>query len=58
MTAAHFGEEMSCVRLWIHECERVFADRLISEVEVAKFTELRISVCRKYFGFLNQVHTS
>lgn len=55
MTATHFPNAVCCVRLWIHECERVFADRLISEADNAKFAELRLSTTKKYFGSLNQV---
>ena len=55
MTAGHIKDAVSCVRLWIHECERVFADRLISESDIARFSELRLSATKKYFGSLNQV---
>ena len=55
MTAAHFKDAVRCVRLWIHECERVFADRLISEADIAKFSEMRLSTTKKHFGSLNQV---
>ena len=55
MTAAQFKDTVSCVRLWIHECERVFADRLISEVDIAKFSELRLTTTKKYFSNINQV---
>ena len=55
MTAAQFKDSVSCVRLWIHECERVFADRLISEADSAKFSELRLSTTKKYFSSISQV---
>ena len=55
ITAAQFKDAVSCVRLWIHECERVFADRLISEADIMKFSELRLSTTKKHFGSLDQV---
>ena len=58
MTPVRFRDAVSCVRLWIHECERVFADRLISEADIAKFNELRMSATKKHFGALKQVSAS
>ena len=58
MTPVRFRDAVSCVRLWIHECERVFADRLISEADIAKFNELRVSATKKHFGALKQVSAS
>ena len=58
MTPARFRDAVSCVRLWIHECERVFADRLSSEADIAKFNELRVSATKKHFGALRQVSAS
>ncbi len=55
MNAAQFKDSVSCVRLWVHECERVFADRLISEADIAKFSELRQSTTKKYFSNISQV---
>ena len=37
------------VRLWIHECERVFRDRMVSDADAAKFDEFRASVAQKFF---------
>ena len=55
MTATQFKDAVSCVRLWIHECERVFADRLITEADILKFSELRLGTTKKYFSSINQV---
>lgn len=40
------------MRLWIHECERVFRDRLLSDADAAKFDEFRVGVTRKFFDEL------
>jgi hypothetical protein len=36
-------------RLWVHECERVFRDRMVSDTDMAKFDEFRSSVTKKFF---------
>lgn len=41
-------------RLWVHECERVFMDRLVSEADMAKFSEFRVNVTKKFFEDLPQ----
>ena len=37
------------VRLWVHECERVLGDRLVSEADGARFAEFRSQITRKHF---------
>lgn len=37
------------MRLWLHECERVFRDRLVSDADAAKFDEFHAAVAKKYF---------
>lgn len=39
----------------MHECERVLGDRLVSEVDQAKFGEFRTATIRKFFGDLRLV---
>ena len=34
------------VRLWVHECERVFRDRMVCDADAAKFDEFRASVTK------------
>ena len=38
------------VRLFVHECERVLRDRLVSDADLAKFGEFRDAVLRKHFA--------
>ena len=44
-----FSSTTKLVRLWIHECERVFLDRLITESDMSKFSEMRVQLTKKYF---------
>ena len=37
------------VRLWIHECERVFSDRMTLISDIEKFDNMRVTVTKKYF---------
>lgn len=36
-------------RLWVHECERVFRDRMVNEADMQKFDEFRFAVTKKFF---------
>jgi dynein heavy chain len=36
-------------RLWVHECERVFRDRMVNEADMLKFDEFRYAVTKKFF---------
>jgi hypothetical protein len=40
---------LQAARLWVHECERVFRDRMVNDTDMAKFDEFRASVTKKYF---------
>lgn len=40
---------MQAARLWVHECERVFRDRMVNDTDMAKFDEFRAQVTKKYF---------
>lgn len=46
---------MQVVRLWVHECERVFSDRLINNFDMNKFNEYRINITKKFFDNIPQV---
>jgi hypothetical protein len=56
MTPENFKDRLSVVRLWVHESERVLGDRLVSDADVAKFNDFRVSTTRKYFDGIPQVH--
>ena len=36
-------------RLWVHEAERVFRDRMVNDADMAKFDEFRVAVTKKFF---------
>ena len=44
-----YSNTTKVVRLWIHECERVFLDRLTNDIDVKKFNDIRQTVTKKYF---------
>ena len=45
----YYSKSVNVVRLWIHECERVFQDRMVSQTDITKFEEMRLSVTKKFF---------
>ena len=55
MSKDYFKEPVKVVRLWVHECERVLADRMINDTDMTKFSEFRVTVTKKYFDDVNQV---
>lgn len=52
----YFKEPVKVVRLWVHECERVLADRMINDTDMTKFNEFRVTVTKKHFDDVNQVN--
>ena len=44
-----YSTPLKIVRLWIHECERVFLDRLTNDIDIKKFDDIRSTVTKKYF---------
>ena len=57
MTKECFKEPGQVVRLWLHECERVLADRLVNEADLAKFADMRVAASRKYFADVPQARS-
>eukprot|EP00744_Colponema_vietnamica_P000937 GILI01001621.1.p1 GENE.GILI01001621.1~~GILI01001621.1.p1 ORF type:complete len:2798 (-),score=990.63 GILI01001621.1:124-7776(-) len=43
------GSPSKFIRLWIHECNRVFRDRLINESDISSFNDLIRSASKKHF---------
>ena len=50
----NFGNAVSIARLWNHECERVFLDRMTELEDIDRFTVMLNDTNKKYFGDLNQ----
>ena len=40
---------LQVARLWVHEAERVFRDRMVNDADMAKFDEFRFAVTKKFF---------
>ena len=49
-SSAHSKQALTICRLWKHECERVFCDKLVDELDKKKYLEQANSVMRKTFG--------
>ncbi|CAG9462750.1 unnamed protein product [Pedinophyceae sp. YPF-701] len=50
MTREFYTNPVQVVRLFVHECERVFLDRMVNETDMTKFNELREKVTKKHFS--------
>lgn len=57
MASEVFKEPAQVIRLWVHECERVLADRMISQADLDKFADMRLKATRKYFSDIPEVWT-
>jgi dynein heavy chain len=53
---AHFASSLSVIRLWAHECDRVFADRMVTEQDLSRYTDLLEVVSKKCYEGINQVN--
>ncbi|XP_074778161.1 dynein axonemal heavy chain 17 [Athene noctua] len=42
------------VRLWLHEAERVYGDKLVDEQDQKGFGKILVDTCKKFFGELDQ----
>lgn len=49
MVKEQLTDTRAAVRLWVHECERVLADRLINEADLNKFGDMRVNATKKFF---------
>jgi dynein heavy chain, axonemal len=41
MLKEYYREPLKVARLWVHECERVFRDRMVNESDMGKFDDFR-----------------
>ena len=46
---AHFSSALPMIRLWVHECERVFADRMVTEQDVKTYQEIVEVISKKHY---------
>jgi dynein heavy chain len=49
MQPEYHNKPADAVRLWVHECERVFLDRMINATDMGQFQEMRKTVVKKFF---------
>jgi dynein heavy chain len=47
------NEPEKLVKLWVHEAERIYGDRLVSHANLAKYRELAGDICGKSFPKFN-----
>jgi len=45
----HFNDTAKLARLWLHESERVYADRLVSAEDLALYNKNSSAIAKKYF---------
>lgn len=48
MTKEQFKAPVKVARLWTHECERVFRDRLVSEADMAKYDDMQTAALKTW----------
>lgn len=46
-------EPDNLIRLWVHECDRIFGDRLVNAKDLATYRALAADVCQKSFSKYN-----
>jgi dynein heavy chain len=55
----YFPSTMKFIRLWVHECHRVFGDRLINETEQNRFQEMLAEATKRHFEEpQEEIHTA
>ena len=45
-----FPDAEKFVRLWIHESNRTYGDRLVGAADLAKYKQLTADTVKKFFG--------
>lgn len=46
-------EAENLVKLWVHECERIYGDRLVSPADLAGYRAIVNNLCKKNFTKFN-----
>lgn len=46
-TPEHHGVQSKLLRLWLHECMRVFSDRLVSHTEISRCRDIMLDVVKR-----------
>ena len=50
-TQSHiFSDQEKVIKLWFHESERIYGDRLIESVHIKSYTESALEIVKKVFG--------
>jgi len=43
-------DTLPIVRLWVHECERTFSDRMTDDEDMQGYQDTAVGICRQFFG--------
>jgi dynein heavy chain len=49
-TADAYNDPLDMTRLWYHECNRVFRDRMVAPLDLSRFDELLLDCAKKHFS--------
>ena len=57
---SYYRKEITMIRLWKHECARVFGDRLTTPTEFKRFMDMLVDCTKKHFEDFDQdiIHTN
>lgn len=54
-TAANYNNVEKIVRLWIHESERIYSDRLVSQQHIEQYREITVDTLKKSFSMFTAI---